>query len=84
METIFRGQHVHIDDPFREHANERLAKIGRHLPAADHAIVDVRREAKGDEGRYVVQLTVNCTTYLPSSPFASRRTSTIAWSAVGR
>jgi len=59
METIFRGQHLHIDDPFREHANERLAKIGRHLPAADHAIVDVRREAKGDEGRYVVQLTVS-------------------------
>jgi len=59
METIFRGQHLHIDDRFREHATERLAKIGRHLPAADHAIVDVRREAKGDEGRYVVQLTVS-------------------------
>ena len=59
METIFRGQHLHIDERFREHASERLAKIGRHLPAADHAIVDVRREAKGDEGRYVVQLTVS-------------------------
>jgi putative sigma-54 modulation protein len=26
---------------------------------ADHAIVDVRREAKGDVGRYVVQVTVS-------------------------
>jgi putative sigma-54 modulation protein len=59
METIFRGQHLNIDDRFREHATERLAKIGRHLPTADHAIVDVRREAKGDEGRYVVQVTVS-------------------------
>jgi ribosomal subunit interface protein len=59
METIFRGQHLHVDDRFREHATERLAKIGRHLPSADHAIVDVRREAKGDEGRFVVQVTVS-------------------------
>jgi putative sigma-54 modulation protein len=59
METIFRGQHLHIDDRFREYANERLNKIGRYLPTADHAIVDVRREAKGDEGRYVVQVTVS-------------------------
>jgi ribosomal subunit interface protein len=59
METIFRGQHLHIDDRFREHASERLVKIGRHLPSADHAIVDVRREAKGDEGRFVVQVTVS-------------------------
>jgi len=59
METIFRGQHLNIDDGFREHATERLAKIGRHLPMADHAIVDVRREAKGEEGRYVVQVTVS-------------------------
>jgi putative sigma-54 modulation protein len=59
METIFRGQHLHVDDRFREHATERLAKIGRHFPTADHAIVDVRREAKGDEGRYVVQVTIS-------------------------
>jgi putative sigma-54 modulation protein len=59
METIFRGQHVHIDDRFREHANERLGKLSRYLPAVDHAIVDVRREAKGDEGRFVVQVTVS-------------------------
>jgi ribosomal subunit interface protein len=59
METIFRGQHLHIDDRFREHANERLTKLSRYLPVADHAIVDVRREAKGDEGRFVVQVTVS-------------------------
>jgi putative sigma-54 modulation protein len=59
METIFRGQHLHIDDRFREHANERLNKLTRYLPMADHAIVDVRREAKGDEGRFVVQVTLS-------------------------
>jgi len=65
METIFRGQHLHVDESFREYAEERLAKIGRHLPMADHAIVHVRREAKGDDGRYVVQVTVSANgTYL--------------------
>lgn len=59
MDIIFRGQHLTIDDAFRAHATEHLGKITRHLPMADHAIVDVRREAKGDEGRYVVQLTVS-------------------------
>jgi putative sigma-54 modulation protein len=59
MDTIFRGQHLHIDERFREHANERLDKLSRYLPTADHAIVDVRREAKGDEGRFVVQVTVS-------------------------
>ena len=59
METIFRGQHLQIDERFREHANERLSKVSRYLPMADHAIVDVRHEAKGDEGRFVVQVTVS-------------------------
>ncbi|HET9476168.1 MAG TPA: ribosome-associated translation inhibitor RaiA [Dehalococcoidia bacterium] len=59
MEIIFRGQHLHIEDRFREHATERLNKLNRYLPMADHAIVDVRREAKGDAGRYVVQVTVS-------------------------
>lgn len=59
MEIIFRGQHLHVDDRFREHATEKLGKVSRYLPMADHAIVDVRREAKGDEGRYVVQVTVS-------------------------
>jgi putative sigma-54 modulation protein len=59
MDVIFRGQHLTLDDNFRSYANEHLDKISRHLPQADHAIVDVRREAKGDEGRYVVQVTVS-------------------------
>ena len=59
MEIIFRGQHLHVEDQFREHATERLGKLSRYLPMADHAIVDVRREAKGDVGRYVVQVTVS-------------------------
>src|SRR4029453_8789757 len=58
MEIIFRGQHLTIPDEFRKHAAEHLNKLTRYLPLADHAIVDVRREAKGGEGRYVVQVTV--------------------------
>lgn len=57
MDIIFRGQHLHVDDRFREYASERLNKLTRYLPLADHAIVDLRREAKGD--RYVVQVTIS-------------------------
>lgn len=59
MEIIFRGQHVPISDSFREYAADKLDKLTRYLPLADHAIVDVRREAKGAEGRFVVQVTVS-------------------------
>ncbi len=59
MEIIFRGQHLTISEDFRKYAGGHLNKISRYLPLADHAIVDVRREAKGDEGRYVVQVTVS-------------------------
>lgn len=59
MEIIFRGQHLTISDEFREYAGAHLNKLTRYLPLVDHAIVDVRREAKGDEGRYVVQVTLS-------------------------
>ncbi len=59
MEMIFRGQHVTISDAFRAHAGEKLNKLAQYLPMADHAIVDVRREAKGEAGRYVVQVTLS-------------------------
>lgn len=59
MDIIFRGQHITITDSFRQHAAEHLDKVAKHLPMADHAIIDVRREARGDEGRYVVQVTVS-------------------------
>ncbi len=59
MEIIFRGQHLTISDEFRRYATEHLGKLGRYLPMADHAIVDLRREAKGEEGRYVVQVTLS-------------------------
>ena len=59
MDIIFRGQHLTISDQFREYAADHLNKLTRYLPIADHAIVDVRREAKGSEGRFVVQVTVS-------------------------
>src|SRR6266542_1906662 len=59
MDIIFRGQHLTLSDHFREYAADRLTKLTRYLPIADHAIVDVRREAKSTEGRFVVQVTVS-------------------------
>jgi putative sigma-54 modulation protein len=59
MDVIFRGQHITISDSFREYATDHLARIERHLPMADHAIVDVRREAKSGEGRFVIQVTIS-------------------------
>jgi putative sigma-54 modulation protein len=65
MEIIFRGQHLAVSDEFRKYAGDHLNKLTRYLPLADHAIVDVRREAKGDQGRYVVQVTISANgTYL--------------------
>ena len=59
MDIIFRGQHLTISDQFLEYAADHLNKLTRYLPIADHAIVDVRHEAKGSEGRFVVQVTVS-------------------------
>ena len=59
MELIFRGKHLTISDEFRDYASQRLGRLTRYLPAADHAIVDVRREAKGSDGRFVVQVTLS-------------------------
>jgi putative sigma-54 modulation protein len=59
MEIIFRGQHLTVSDQFRKYAGDHLNKISRYLPLADHAIVDIRREAKADQGRYVVQVTIS-------------------------
>lgn len=59
MDIIFRGQHLTLTDEFRAQATSHLQKLERHLKQADHAIIDVRREAKGDDGRYVVQVTVS-------------------------
>lgn len=59
MDVIFRGQHLTISDGFKKYATDHLGRIERHLPMADHAIVDVRREAKSGEGRFVVQVTIS-------------------------
>ncbi|HEU4760498.1 MAG TPA: ribosome-associated translation inhibitor RaiA [Dehalococcoidia bacterium] len=56
---IFRGKHVSVSDQFRGYASDKIGKLARYLPAANHAIVDLRREAKGSSGRYVVQVTLN-------------------------
>jgi len=59
MELIFRGKHLTISDQFRDYASQRLGRLTRYLPSVGHAIVDVRREAKGSDGRFVVQVTLN-------------------------
>ena len=59
MELIFRGKHLTLGEDFRQYAGKKLSRLARYLPVAEHAIVDVRREAKGSDGRFVVQVTVN-------------------------
>ncbi len=59
MEMIFRGKHLTLGEEFREYARKKLDRVGRYLSLAEHAIIDVRQEAKGSGGRYVVQVTVN-------------------------
>ena len=59
MDLIFRGKHLSISDEFRDYAGRALGRLTRYLPAVGHAIVDVRREAKGSDGRFVVQVTLN-------------------------
>jgi ribosomal subunit interface protein len=59
MELIFRGKHLTLGEDFREYARKKISRVERYLPLAEHAIVDVRREAKGSGGRFVVQVTVN-------------------------
>ena len=59
MELIFRGKNVTLGEDFREYAARKLDRLSRYLSLAEHAIVDVRREAKGSDGRYVVQVTLN-------------------------
>jgi len=59
MELIFRGKHLTLDESFRDYAAKKLSRLSRYVPLAGHAIIDVRREAKGSGGRFVVQVTVN-------------------------
>jgi ribosomal subunit interface protein len=59
MELIFRGKHVTLEESFRDYAAKKLSRLARYVPLAEHAIIDVRREAKGSGGRFVVQVTVN-------------------------
>ncbi len=59
MKLIFRGKHLTLGETFRDYATRKLSRLARYVPLAEHAIIDVRREAKGSGGRFVVQVTVN-------------------------
>jgi putative sigma-54 modulation protein len=59
MKLIFRGKHLTLEEPFRDYATKKLSRLARYVPLAEHAIVDVRREARGSGGRFVMQVTVN-------------------------
>jgi putative sigma-54 modulation protein len=73
MELIFRSRHLTLGESFRDYAAKRLSRLARYVPLAEHAIVDVRREAKGSGGRFVVQVTVNVDgTYLRAEERAAQ------------
>lgn len=59
MELTFRGKHLTIGDDFRGYASKKLARLTRYLPLVDQAVVDLRREGKSGDGRFVVQITLN-------------------------
>src|SRR3989304_2890772 len=59
VEGMCRGKSVALGEDFREYAARKLDRLSRYLSLAEHAIVDVRREAKGSDGRFVVQVTLN-------------------------
>ncbi len=59
MKLIFRGKNLTLGESFRDYAAKKLGRVARYVPLAEHAIIDVRREAKGSGGRFVVQVTVN-------------------------
>src|SRR3989304_1227695 len=65
MELIFRGKNVTLGEDFREYAARKLDRLSRYLSLAEHAIVDGRREAKGSDGRFVVQVTLNANGTFP-------------------
>lgn len=73
MEMIFRGKHLTLGDDFRDYATQKLGRLSRYLPQAEHAIVDVRRESKGSDGRFVVQVTLDVNgTYLRAEERAAQ------------
>lgn len=73
MDLIFRGKHLTLSEQFRAYASKKFGRLARYLPLAEHVIVDVRREAKGSDGRYVVQVTVNVNgTYLRAEERAAQ------------
>jgi putative sigma-54 modulation protein len=60
MELVIRGKHTAVPDRLKEYTQKRLAKLGRYLPAAREAVVEVYRESTKDaDHRFVVEVTVN-------------------------
>lgn len=60
MELVIRGKHTAVPDALKEYARKRLARLGRYLPAAREAVVEIYREdTKSAADRFVVEVTVN-------------------------
>jgi putative sigma-54 modulation protein len=60
MRVTFKGQHIAIPQPIKDHASRRIARLDRYLPPLTEVVVELRREdTRSAEQRYIVQATLN-------------------------
>ena len=61
MEMEITGKNVEISPEIQSHVQEKIGKLGRHLPGITDAKVEITEEStKSRQHRYVVQVTLNC------------------------
>lgn len=60
MELIFRAKDFTLTDRLRDHVEEKLKRVTRYLPESGRTLadVDIRREAKGSGGGFIVEVTI--------------------------
>lgn len=59
MQVTFKGQHLAIPEPIKDHARRRMTRLDRYLPPATEVVLELRKEeTRAAEQRYVAQATV--------------------------
>ena len=59
MQVTFKGQHLAIPEPIKDHARRRMTRLDRYLPPTTEVVLELRKEeTRAAEQRYVAQATV--------------------------
>jgi putative sigma-54 modulation protein len=59
MHLTFKGQHLSVPEPIKEHARRRFARFDKFLSEATEVVLELRREdTKAAGERYVAQVTL--------------------------